>query len=177
MSSITTQLRWIIDSGFDIGLKSYPIFDESYRDKLNNKIIEHFYFREIGLETAQLFKRFLNRKMNEIMPLYNQRYISAQIEYDPLKTYDFTETNESTSKSQYNDTPMGSLGDVYNENYATDATQSTVSSSRKLSGKNDSKSYSELIEEYRRALINVDMEIIDELESLFLGIWDTGTGE
>lgn len=84
MSFYTTKLRDLLNTGFDIGLKTYPIFDEAYRQTLNQKIIDHFYMREIGAETPALFKFFLNRKLNEVMPYYNQLYKSAQIEYDPL---------------------------------------------------------------------------------------------
>lgn len=84
MSFYTTQLRQLIENGYDIGLKDYPIFDESYRNVLNQKIIDHYYMREIGAETPALFVFFLNRKMREIMPYYNQLYESAKIEYDPL---------------------------------------------------------------------------------------------
>ena len=75
MSKYTTELRYLIQSGFDLGLRNYPIFDENYRSKLNEKILNHYYMREIGFETAGLFKRYLNVKMEEIMPYYNQMYL------------------------------------------------------------------------------------------------------
>ena len=56
MSKYTTQLRYLIDMKYDIGLNDYPIFDENYREILNNKIINHYYTEEIGFETARLFK-------------------------------------------------------------------------------------------------------------------------
>lgn len=84
MSFYTTQLRTLVNNGYDLGLKDYPIFDESYRAVLNQKIIDHYYMREIGAETPELFTFYLNRKMREIMPYYNQLYESAKIEYDPL---------------------------------------------------------------------------------------------
>lgn len=40
-----------------------------------------------------------------------------------------------------------------------------------LKGNNGSKSYSELLMEYRNTLINIDMMIIDELADLFMGVW------
>lgn len=94
MSKYTTELRTLIENHFDIGLKDYPIFDESYRDILNAKIIEHYFFREIGFETAELFKRFLNRTLNEIMPFYNQLYKSELIEFNPMHNYDKYEENQ-----------------------------------------------------------------------------------
>ena len=75
-AAYTVELGCLIENGFDIGLQHYPIFDETYREQLNRKIVEHFWFREIGAETPQLFKMFINRKMNEIMPLYNEVYKS-----------------------------------------------------------------------------------------------------
>ena len=81
MSSYTVELRQLIQNGYDIGLKDYPIFDESYRETLNNKIITHYWMREIGAETAGLFKLYLNRTMGEIMPYYNQLYKSTQLDF------------------------------------------------------------------------------------------------
>lgn len=103
MSKYTTELRYLLDpltTGFVIGLDEYPIFDESYRAALNAKILKHFFFREIGAETPAKFKYFLNRTMDEIMPLYNQMYASQLITFDPLRTYELTETStKNTSGS------------------------------------------------------------------------------
>ena len=68
----------------------YPIFDEAYRATLEKKILKHYYTREICCETVGLWKLFLNRKMNEIMPYYNQLYKSALIEFNPLYDVDLT---------------------------------------------------------------------------------------
>ena len=111
MSKYTTQVRFICETaaGYteqqdanmideivnqtaDALIGSYPIFDESYRHALNCKIIKHYYLREIGQETAGVWKFFLNRKMNEIMPYYNQLYKSELLEFNPLYDVDvFTE--------------------------------------------------------------------------------------
>lgn len=215
MSKYTTELRYLVESGFDLGLKSYPIFDEVYRDTLNQKIIDHFYMREIGFETAGLFKRMLNIKLNEIMPYYNQMYLSQKIEYDPLETYSIEEVTERTysnesetaglaeqtstgsgtdeSKNLVNETPMGSLGNPFSENYATTATQNNDSSTsssntatknsgtdsnsgkdnfkRTSKGRSTGVSQSELLLKYRETFVNIDVMVIDELEPLFMQIW------
>lgn len=93
----TVELGSLVSNGFDLGLRDYPIFDESYREQLNGKIIEHYWFREIGLETPGLFKRFLNRKMNEIMPYYNQLYESTLKKFDPYVNYDLQTTGATNS--------------------------------------------------------------------------------
>lgn len=102
MAKYTIELGRLLESGFDIGLDKYPIFDENYRRNLNNKIIEHFYFREIGFETAELFKRYLNRTMNEIMPYYNQLYKSELISFNPLYNVDKWETAETDFDGKQN---------------------------------------------------------------------------
>lgn len=99
MSKYTTELRYLIENNFDIGLKNYPIFDENYRELLNQKIINHYYFREIGMETAELFKRYLNTTMNEIMPYYNQLYKSELLEFNPFYNVDKTIVSDKNNNS------------------------------------------------------------------------------
>lgn len=94
MATYTVEVRSLVENHFDLGLKNYPIFDESYREGLNNKIINHFYFREIGFETAGLFKFYLNQKMSEIMPYYNQLYKSELLEFNPFYNVDKSTTND-----------------------------------------------------------------------------------
>ena len=93
----TVELGALVSNGFDLGMRDYPIFDEGYREQLNGKIIEHYWFREIGLETPGLFKRFLNRKMNEIMPYYNQLYESTLKKFNPYVNYDLQTTGTTNS--------------------------------------------------------------------------------
>lgn len=97
MSKYTTELRYLIENNFDLGLDDYPIFDENYREPLNQKIINHYYFREIGMETAELFKRYLNQTMREIMPYYNQLYKSELLEFNPFYNVDKTVTADKNN--------------------------------------------------------------------------------
>lgn len=75
-----------------LGLDSYPIYDESHRVELNTKICDHFYMREIGAETVPMFRLYLRRTMNEIMPYYNELYKSATYLTDPLGEIDMVYT-------------------------------------------------------------------------------------
>lgn len=77
-----------------LGLDAYPIYDESHRDRLNSMICDHFYMREIGAETVSLFRLFLRRTMNEIMPYYNDLYRSAELIVDPLREIDVVTTHD-----------------------------------------------------------------------------------
>lgn len=62
----------------------YPIFSDSYKPTLENKILMHYYTREISEETYSLWKLRLRSKLNEIMPYYNQLYNSELIKFNPL---------------------------------------------------------------------------------------------
>ena len=123
MAKYTTELRSILENyaGYDEA-KSYanvkdvlskartklfdfdfPIFDEDYRPLLETKIMKHFYMREIGFETVGQFKLFLDTKMNEIMPLYNQYYKSELIKFNPMADFDYTvegNKNESGNRNR-----------------------------------------------------------------------------
>lgn len=123
MSRYTIELRYLIEGNYDLGLKDYPIFDESYREQLNNKIIQHYYFREIGFETEALFKNRLNQKMNEIMPYYNQMYESSKLKIDPLSTINLEEMFSRKSKTTGEGTSSTSgTGNNTNNFNSTDTT-------------------------------------------------------
>ena len=88
MSQYTTQLRYILQNpqwtDERLGLSNYPIFDESYRETLNNNIKDYFYFEEIGFETPARFCFKLRQKMNLIMPYYNKLYKSELLKIEPF---------------------------------------------------------------------------------------------
>lgn len=171
MSKYTTEVRYIceqyagvsesteypdvenvISASKDDIFGDFPIFDESYRGVLEQKILRHYYTREIGFETVALWKLKLNTKMNEIMPYYNQLYKSQLIEFNPLYDVDLTRdhrrTNEGTTKGTYssentgegknhdeneswnkfNDTPQGGITGLENDTYITTATKNTSES-------------------------------------------------
>ena len=73
-----------------LGLDDYPIFDEAYRATLNDKIIRHYYFQEIGAETAARFAWYVRNTMHEMMPFYNQLYNSLNLITDPLTNVNYT---------------------------------------------------------------------------------------
>ena len=99
-SDYGTRLCDLLETGFDIGLRDYPIYDEADRDRLNQAIIDHFYTREIAQETPAHFRLVLNRTMRERMPQINRVHDAIE-RYNPFSTQE-TETesasmNESTS--------------------------------------------------------------------------------
>lgn len=137
-------------SGGDIGLDNYPLFTDGkprtgtgaipdYRPTINGKIFDHYMNREIGVESIGMFQLFMRRKMNEIMPFFNQMYLSLAVEIEPLSTVNLITDNtmndtqtavaDSTTDSTSNttgaaravnsDTPQTMLSG--NEDYASSA--------------------------------------------------------
>lgn len=131
MSKYTTQVRYICEQM--AGLKEslayhsvsdilkvaapkifnfqYPIFDESYREELEIKILRHYYTREICAETVGLWKLWLESKMNDIMPYYNQLYKSALLKFPPFEDTDYRTTHH---KDNAGNSGYGKSGDNSN---------------------------------------------------------------
>lgn len=137
MSKYTTQLRWIVKYYQDIegvtgedytpvyqylGLHDYPIFDNNYRQQLNDKIINHFLFREIGFETAAQFAHFVRKTMHENMPYYNQLYLSQNLITDPItnKKYNWSEVYTLTQGGETSTTDSRTTNVAKNDTTHTD---------------------------------------------------------
>lgn len=237
MADYTLTLGNLIARGFDtdeklhLSAQYYPIFDESYRAKLNEKIVAHYALREIGSETPQMFLFYLGRTMRERMDYFNQLYLSAQRKFDPFVTSDVRQemdsasTSESSGKSsgtQSNESTAHSTSDTKVDNssmtfnsefpqtriddfrkYATSASQTDSTGDTHTSTKQDSTatasstsntdyahssdkgnsmshtigtsgSQSQLLQDWRNTMLNIDMMVIDSLEDLFMGMWGSG---
>lgn len=114
------------------------------KDRLAEKIVDHYYMREIGYETIGLFKHYAKVYMREIMERYLPLIYSSSINYDPLVNVDYTETftrnitgsGESTSTntasglSVNSDTPQGQISksSILSGNYASNTGASETES-------------------------------------------------
>lgn len=181
MSKYTTEIRFLCEhfSGLkeSVGYNSvdevieksqakifsfdYPIFDNAYKKGLEKKILKHYYTREICAETFGRWQLFLESRLLEIMPYYNQLYESTLIKYDIFEDVNYTRTGsrsgeesgntsgtgktvhsgtdttnrtdtldgdyhtEGEAWSLYSDTPQGSVGNIDNLSYLTNATKNT----------------------------------------------------
>lgn len=172
MSLYTTEVRYICEKAYGLDEsaggddvnkiieavwpvvipQSWPIFDETYRPVLCQKILKHYYTREIGLETVGLWKLKLETKLAEIMPYYNELYRTTLLKFDPFREVDYTkehegsgagsnaESNSDSTETEaenwnvYSDTPQGGLVNVDNNNYLTDARKVTDNSTVTASG-------------------------------------------
>jgi hypothetical protein len=138
MSKYTIQLKSLLDAGVQLFDFDYPIFDPAYKPVLEQKILDWYLFREIGLETPAQFKHFLKAKLNVIMPYYNQFYSSNKVfeTYDPYKNKNVTTEDTRTSTSEGNGT---------NTSNGTNSSKETFSDTpqAKLSGLDYATNYTE----------------------------------
>ena len=108
-------------------------------------------------------------------------------------------TSSNTRKDLYSDTPQGALTGVESETYLTNARkvsdsgetgvngstsgsyEDSESSSNKVdttenyvesvSGKQGTRSYSKMLNEFRETFLNIDMQVIEEFAEMFMELW------
>ena len=134
------------------------------KEKLADKIINHFYMREIGLETPALFKAKLKVMLNEIMEEYLPVIYSTAIEYDPLVNVDF---QGQISKSEI------LSGKYASSTGASEASNTnTQSYTKRVKGNSGvSATAQRMIMQYRENIRTTTKDIINKLEPLFMGIY------
>ena len=127
----TITLKQIIDAGYDIGLETYPCFNENYRIALNQKIQDRFYFNEIAFETPQRFIFELNSRMEQIMPKYNDMLTAYRelrnISFSDLlhnsignnltRTLNATDNNQTVTDTDNTTADVGTVDTTNTKNY------------------------------------------------------------
>lgn len=164
-TGVTVELGELVKSGVNIWDFDYPVPAKkvSYNGKtadvpfnkeaFEQKIIDHYYFRQIGQETPGRWLHYFRTRIKEIMPYYVQLYeFEAKWRNidDPLESYNLTETfeqehhdsgsasgtssgtasRESSSDTnatrKFSNTPQGEISNL--EKYMTEATQDETAS-------------------------------------------------
>lgn len=153
MSKYTTEVRFICESksGLEnskgcgdvdeilnnswnkIFTTKAEIFDENYRAVICKKILKHYYLREICSETVGIWKLWLNTRLEEILPYYNQLYKSALLEFNPL--YDVNITRSHNRTIDENKTENGTSTETSTDkNTGSGTRDNTASGTNKNSG-------------------------------------------
>lgn len=84
MARYTIELGTLIKSGYYPFDDTWSTFEANHKRELEQKIIGHYYFNEIGAETPDRFRHYLNQHLREIMPYYNALYRSTLYDLAPL---------------------------------------------------------------------------------------------
>ena len=186
MAHYTITIKTLKDNNFNFGLQNYPIFNETYRDTLNNNILNFYYENEIGFETAELFKFYLNNTMQLIMPKYNILY--QKQEQALLKIFDNVNLHETSNRNNENsinsetvsnsnnkvlfqDTPQGQIDftDLENQTWATNYTMN------KSNIGDNSQSSGESSEDYERTITGnngnkYNIELLNDIKNNIMNI-------
>lgn len=101
------------------------------KENLARKIVDHYYMREIGLETVGLFKLKAKVAMQEIMEEKLPLIYSAAIKYDPLVNVDYFEDYDSASSSNQAGKSKGTSSGL---NVNSDTPQGQISKANILAG-------------------------------------------
>ena len=130
----------------DQALSTYPLYkiDKAYdliptREQLNDRLLNHYKYHEIGFETIGRFLDELKITMGEIMPRYNELFktIVTMAELpspfdnvDVVETFEEEKTNTSTSDTTTGSTTTGTNNDsTQTTGTAEDSTQTTGTAS------------------------------------------------
>ena len=192
----------LLEYGFDLGLRDYPIYDESDRERLNQAIVNHFYTREIAAESPALFIMRLNVTMAERMPQINKVHdllagadLSSSFEQTTEGSAGTKSGSTSTSAAQstaqaknYNSNApqVSMLGKDEAAYYDTGATstndaesmsrdESTSDSTSSTTSKSSGRNASipSIVSEYYEGYNNTDLMVFDALEVCFSHVYQT----
>lgn len=232
-SKTTLELGEMIESGVDIWAFDYPsYYKDAEKTAFEQKVIDHYRFRQIGQETPGRWLHYFRTRMQEIMPYYIQLYESQALMQsldDPFGNVDITETFEETrtgessgsssstdtgqsnaeggdytdtnlnTAKKFSNTPQGSIENL--DTYLTEATvdigatNTTVTHNNTVNTLNNGETtttgsesgsvkhtltrkgnqgvntYAHDMRELRETFLNIDLQIIRELNDLFLGVY------
>lgn len=98
MANYTITLKELIKRGYTIFDDTWTTFIPEHKKELCDKIVRRYWFYEIGSETPDRFKHYLNEQLSRTMPYYNELYKSNLLELLPL--YDrYIETTTDADKT------------------------------------------------------------------------------
>ena len=198
MAHYTITIQTLINNNFDFQLDKYPIFDENYRETLNNKILNHYFDAEIGFETAPLFRHYLLAKLNEIMPLYNIMYekqkdllenifgnvnLTETFEGENSNNSNVSNNSQSNStgnsnmKNLFQDTPQGELDTtaIKNQKWATNLTLNENNTNGNITDNSTSVGNSNGTNNYIKKIIGnnggkYNIELLKEIQNSIINI-------
>lgn len=95
-TGVTIELGELLDSGFQLWGFDYPSYYKGdAKTAFEQKVVDHYRFRQIGQETPARFRHYFQTRIREIMPYYIQMYkLQEKVDEieDPLESYNLTET-------------------------------------------------------------------------------------
>lgn len=101
MSTYTVTVQWMVEHGYQIFDDSWTTYVPEHKPELIDKILRYYWFYEIGQETPDRFRHYINEHLARIMPYYDQLYRSELLEIEPLFDKIVDEIEGVTSMSNW----------------------------------------------------------------------------
>src|SRR5699024_4576346 len=124
MAQVTVELRRLLKNGFKLFDFDYEFDDKETAKELEQAIIDHYAFYEIGQETPDRFKHVFKTRWLRAIGYYNKLHNTTLLEYNPLINYKMSEALEQLTESSRK---QDSLTDITAHNTATDNTNEDIS--------------------------------------------------
>lgn len=99
MAKYTIELYKLVNSGYQIFDETWSTFVPEHKVELCNKIIRKYWFNEIGAETPDRFKHYINEQLAREMPYYNKLYESDLWSLFPLYNYIMESEGHTSTKN------------------------------------------------------------------------------
>lgn len=137
----------------DVFTTPAQVFDPTYKPVICQKILKHYYLREIGMETFGNWMYFMNRTFEEYIDYYNKLWESQLLKFDPFQDVDLTTTNKttgnktSTEKGASSGSETDSHEDTSQETYGDKQTESNTRDITR-SGKSDTSTDTKYVDLY-----------------------------
>lgn len=182
----------------EIGFETFGLWKQKLNTRM--KQIMPYYnemYKTVGLEFNPINDVDYSR---EIDNTHNDNNVNASVGSSETTNSSHVESSyEDTAWNKYSDTPQGGVDGLESDRYLTNATNTTDESEssqtnsgssttnnstngsdtntgeyhtvERVKGKMGMRTYASMLLEYRKAIINIDMMIINELGDLFMNLW------
>lgn len=146
------------------------------------------------------YNQLYNSELLEFNPFYDtdltthhNRDTDGNVEGTDTRDSNTQTEENSDSWNKYSDTPQGGIDGLEADTYLTNASHNTGTDTvntdytteganteksktiedfwETIVGKKGTSSYSQMLEEYRKTFLNIDMMIIEDLKDLFFNLW------
>lgn len=173
MARVTVELRHLLQTDFELFDFDYEFDDKNFAKELEQAVIDHYYFSEIGQPTPDKFKHVFKSRWLSMIGYYNQLHNTTLLKYNPFINYRMSEAlqelRQSSNQTEQNDQitttgniqsesdektsdyPQQPIGGDYlsgarESNTSSNSKDNTESESRSIQDTTDNRNYEKTIE-------------------------------
>lgn len=99
MAQVTVELRKLLTTNFKLFDFDYQFDDPTFKEQLEQYVLDFYYDYEIGQDTPDMFKRKFVARWKRTIPYYNRLYNTTLLQYNPLINSKMSEALEQLSNT------------------------------------------------------------------------------